>query len=166
MTVIQSAIIVLVLIAPLPAQQIPLQAVVTPSTTISKDGHTVTFALDGFIEFETLAEMFPYIESQTRRWKNDLDDSSRRHLASELLRRGIESRIVSMIDERPFEALVTHTREELQQALAQVKEPVPPASLEKFVRESAALSPIGIRLKKVFNSTARLTIRPNISGKL
>jgi hypothetical protein len=45
----------------LQAQQISLQALVTPSTTITKDGRTVTFAVHGFIEFKSLAELFPYI---------------------------------------------------------------------------------------------------------
>ena len=47
------------------AQQIPLGALVTPSTMIAKNGQPVTFALHGFIEFKSLAEMFPYIDSQT-----------------------------------------------------------------------------------------------------
>ena len=108
-----------VLIAPLKAQQISLQAIVTPSTIISKDGRTVTFAIHGFIEFKSLAELFPYIESQTQRWKNNaaVTDDGRKILARELLRQGIESRIVSMTDERPLEILVTHTGVELQQAL-------------------------------------------------
>ena len=76
-----------------------------PRPTILKDGHPVTFALHGFIEFKTLAELFPYIESQTRRWKPSLDDAGQHRLASELLRRGVESRVVSMIDERPLETL-------------------------------------------------------------
>ena len=38
-----------------------------------------------------------------------------------------------MIDERPLEALVTHTSGELRQALAQVKEPVPPGYGEAFL---------------------------------
>ena len=121
------------LIMPLRAQQVPLQALVTPSTTILKDGRPVTFALHGFIEFKTLADVFPYIDSQKQRWKNDLDDAARQRLASELLRRGIESRVVSMIDERPLEALVTHTSGELRQALAGVKEPVPPGYGEAFL---------------------------------
>ena len=50
------------------AEQVSLQAIVTPSTTILKDGRVVTFAVHGFIEFKSLAELFPYIESQTRRW--------------------------------------------------------------------------------------------------
>ncbi|MGZ4731753.1 MAG: hypothetical protein ACXVZH_06385 [Terriglobales bacterium] len=122
-----------VLIVPLQAQQVPLQALVTPSTTILKDGRPVTFALHGFIEFKTLADLFPYIDSQKQRWKNDLNDAARQRLASELLRRGIESRVVSMVDERPLEALVTHTSGELRQALAGVKEPVPPGYGEAFL---------------------------------
>jgi hypothetical protein len=50
-----------------------------------------------------------------------------------LLRRGIESRVISMADERPLETLITHTREELQQALARVKEPTPPGYAEDFL---------------------------------
>jgi hypothetical protein len=115
------------------AQILSLQAVVTPSTIILKDEHPVTFALHGFIEFKSLAEMFPYIQSQTQRWDKRLDDEARRRLARELLRRGIESRVVSMIDERPLEALLTRTREELQQAITQVKEPVPDGYAEAFL---------------------------------
>jgi hypothetical protein len=133
MMMIRLALIGLILLAPLQAEQISLQAIVIPSTTILKDGRPVTFALHGFIEFNTLADLFPYIESQTQRWKTGLDDSGRQRLASDLLRRGIESRVVSMIDERPLEALVTHTSEELRQALAQVKEPVPPGYAEAFL---------------------------------
>ena len=120
------------LLTPLWAEQVSLQAIVTPSTVIMKDGHPVTFALRGFIEFKSLGEMFPYIESQKGRWPS-LDDAGRRALASELLRRGVESRVVSMVDERPFEALLTHTREELQQALAGVKEPVPSGYADAFL---------------------------------
>jgi hypothetical protein len=127
------ALAALALVAPLRAQQVPLQVLVTPSTTIIKDGRPVTFALHGFIEFKTLADMFPYIDSQTQRWSASLDDAARQRLASELLRRGVESRVVSMIDERPLEALVTHTSGELRQALAQVKEPVPPGYAEAFL---------------------------------
>jgi hypothetical protein len=113
------------------AQQISLQALVTPSTLIQKNGKTVTFALRGFIEFNSLAEMFPYVEKQGRRW--NLDESQRQSLMRDLLRSGVESRVVSMVDERPLETLVTHTSGELQQALAQVKETVPPGYAEAFL---------------------------------
>jgi hypothetical protein len=119
--------------APLHAEPISLQSLVTPSTTIQKDGHPLTFALHGFIEFESLAKLFPYIESQTQRWTSTLDASQRQQLARELLRRGIESRIISMTDERPLETLITHTADELSQAMAHVKEPVPPGYPEAFL---------------------------------
>jgi hypothetical protein len=120
---------------PVQAQLISLQSLVAPSTVIIKDGHPVTFAVHGFIEFKSLSELFPYIESQTHRWKNspDFDDAARQALARDLVRRGVESRVISMLDERPLETLVTHTREELQQALAQLKEPTPPGYAEAFL---------------------------------
>src|ERR1700746_4118613 len=79
------------------AEQVSLQAIVTPSTTILKDGRVVTFAVHGFIEFKSLAELFPYIESQVQHWKlnGGLDPAEQRSLARDLLHRGIESRIVS-----------------------------------------------------------------------
>ena len=115
-------------------QDVSLQSLVTPSTIISKDGHVVTFAVHGFIEFNSLADLFPYIKSQTDRWKAEqMHDPQGRELQRQLLRRGIESRIVSMIDERPLELLVTHTAGELQQALVQMKEPVPSGYAEDFL---------------------------------
>ena len=120
---------------PLWAQPVSLQALVTPSTMIVKDGRPVRFALYGFIEFKSLAELFPYIESQTQRWnvRGGLGDEQRRQLAGELLRRGIESRVISMEDERPLETLVTHTSEELRLALARLNEVVPPGYGEAFL---------------------------------
>jgi hypothetical protein len=117
------------------AEAVSLQALVTPSTIILKDGHPVTFAVHGFIEFKSLKELFSYIESQTQRWniQGGLDGEQRRQLAEELLRRGIESRVVSMEDERPLETLVTHTSQELRQSLAQVTEPVPVGYREAFL---------------------------------
>ncbi len=113
------------------AQTVSLQSLVTPSTVIQKDGHTVKFALHGFIEFDSLAESFPYIESQARRW--NATDAERDARTRELARRAVESRVVSMTDERPLEILLTHTTEELKQALADVKEPVPTGYLDAFV---------------------------------
>jgi hypothetical protein len=130
-----AALTVLSMSSPLCAEAVSLQALVTPSTTIVKDGRPVTFALHGFIEFKSLAELFSYIESQTQRWNvpGGLDDEQRSQLAGELLRRGIESRVISMEDARPLETLVTHTSEELRQALARVHDPVPPGYGEAFV---------------------------------
>jgi hypothetical protein len=129
------ALTVLSVSLPLCAQAVSLQALVTPSTTIVKDGRPVKFALYSFIEFKSLAELLPYIESQTQRWNvpGGLDDEQRRRLADELLRRGVESRVISMEDERPLEALVTHTSEELRQALARVKERVPQGYGDAFL---------------------------------
>src|SRR5258708_391897 len=86
------------LAAPLQAQLVSLEAVVTPSTVIVKDAHTVSFAIHGFIEFKSLAELFPYIDSQTERWKTNgkLSGERRQLLAHSLLREGIESRVISM----------------------------------------------------------------------
>ena len=130
-----AALIVLSVSLPLCAEAVSLQALVTPSTQIVKDGRPLTFALYGFIEFKSLAELFRYIESQTQRWNvpSGLDDEQRRRLAGELLRRGIESRVISMEDERPLETLLTHTSEELRQALARVNDPVPPGYGEAVV---------------------------------
>ena len=135
-TKLLAAVALLVIIAPAAyGQTLSLQSLVTPSTVIRKDGVTVQFAVHGFIEFSSLAELFPYIESQTRRWPGSrtFDDTARRQLGQELLRRGIESRVISMVDERPLELLITHTRTELQHALADVKEPVPPGYAEAFL---------------------------------
>lgn len=120
---------------PLSAEAVSLQTLVTPSTVLMKDGRPVTFAVHGFIEFKSLADLFPYVESQTRRWSGPggLDGEQRRRLAADLLRRGIESRVISMEDERPLETLLTHTSDELRQALARVKEPVPAGYGEAFV---------------------------------
>lgn len=115
------------------AEPISLQALVTPSTVITKDGQPVKFAVHAFIEFNSLSQLFPYIDAQTRRWKGTLTKEQQTQLAKELLRRGVESRVVSMEDERPLETLLTHTREELAEALARVKEPVPEGYSDAFL---------------------------------
>ena len=134
--IVRVALSVAALSATVPAQQISLETLVTPSTTIVRDGNPVTFAIHGFIEFKSLAESFPYIESQTHRWKTKgtLTPERRQLLARELLRRAVESRVVSMIDQRPLETLITHTKEELRQALGRVTEPVPSGYAEAFLQ--------------------------------
>jgi hypothetical protein len=136
MTRLWAAAAFLLVISPaICGQTLSLQSLVTPSTVIRKDGVTVRFAVHGFIEFNSLADLFPYIETQTQRWpgSSSFDQTARRQLSRELLGRGIESRVISMLDERPLETLITHTRSELQQALADVKEPVPPGYAEAFL---------------------------------
>ena len=113
--------------------EVSLNSLVTPSTVIVKDGKTVTFAVHGFIEFRTLAGLFSYIEGQTKRWKVALSAAERRSLAMDLLRRGIEGRVVSMVDERPVEILITHTSEELRDAIGRMKEPVPEGYAQAFL---------------------------------
>ena len=117
------------------AQPISLQSLVRPSTVITKDGHPVTFALHAFIEFQSLSQLFPYIDIQTHRWPGNpaFNETQRQQLARELLRRGIESRVVSMVDERPFETLFTHTEDELRRTLAQVTDSTPPGYADAFV---------------------------------
>ncbi|HEY1678645.1 MAG TPA: hypothetical protein VGG04_13095 [Candidatus Sulfotelmatobacter sp.] len=121
------------------AQDLSLQALVTPSTVVIKDGKPVLFAVHGFIEFKSLAEAFPYIESQTQRWSDDpdFDLASRQTLGRDLVRRAVESRVISMADERPLELLVTHTAAELRQALARVKETTPAGYAEAFLHVQA-----------------------------
>src|SRR5215475_1884699 len=102
------------------AQQLSLQKLVTPSTVIFKEGRPVPFAIHAFIEFKSLNDALPYIESQTQRWKNSgkLDATARQRLGRQLLREAIESRVISMTDERPLEVLITHTTQELKDAIA------------------------------------------------
>lgn len=118
---------------------LPLEALVTPSSVILKDSRPVTFAVHGSIEFRSLRELFAYIESQKQRWKasSAINEVEIQRVAGDLLRRGIESRVISMVDERPLETLLTHTSDELRQALTRVKEPVPPGYGEAFLAVQA-----------------------------
>ena len=93
----------------------------------------MTFAIHGFIEFRSLAEVFPYIDAQMQRWGGKISEEEKRRLARQLLREGIESRVVSMADGRTLQALVTHTSSELREAIARVKEPMPAGYAEEFV---------------------------------
>jgi hypothetical protein len=85
---------------------------VTPSTVFLKDNQPVTFALNGFIEFKTLSELFVYVDAQAARWTFGSADE-RQAFGDGLFRRGVESRLISMVDETPLELLITHTAEEL-----------------------------------------------------
>jgi hypothetical protein len=94
-----------------------LNALVAPDTVIENDGKPLLFALHAFIEFRTLRELFSYIDSQTGRWKF-ATPQARADFANDLLRRGVESRVVSMLSEKPLDELLTHTSAELRAAIA------------------------------------------------
>jgi hypothetical protein len=117
------------------AEDLSLQKLVTPSTVILKDGHPVAFAIHAFVEFKSLNEAFPYIQSQTQRWKSSgkLDAAARQRLGRQLVREAIESRVVSMTDERPLEILITHTAQDVKDAIAIVKEALPASYEEAFL---------------------------------
>jgi len=117
------------------AQPVSLDALVTPSTVIVKENRPLTFAIHGFIEFESLAEAFQYVDQQSKRWSGNqsLDDAARQKLAHDLVREAVESRVVSMVDERPLQTIFTHTPAELRKALAAVKEPTPPGYTDAFL---------------------------------
>ena len=117
------------------AQPVSLDALVTPSTVILKESHPVTFAIHGFIEFKSLAEAFQYVDLQSKRWSGNqsLDDAARQKLVHDLIREAVESRVVSMVDERPLQTIFTHTAAELRKALAAVKEPTPPGYADAFL---------------------------------
>ncbi len=99
------------------AKDLTLDDLVTPSAVFIKDAQPVTFALLGFIEFKTLEELFPYIDREAGRWAFS-DTAARQAFGDRLLRRGVESRLISMSYEKPLELLLTHTREELDRAVA------------------------------------------------
>lgn len=105
--------------------RLTLNSLVAPATTFYRDGQPIKFALYGFLEFQTLAELFVYIDTQAGRWQFG-STAKREDFADRLLQRGLSSRLISMLDERPLELLTTHTTAELAQALAQVQTPAAP----------------------------------------
>lgn len=109
--------------------RLTLDAMVTPSSRFQKDDKPVTFALYGFIEFDTLDELFAYIDGQVELWTFPTA-SARDAFAARLLRKGVESRLVSMVYETPVELLVTHTAKELSDAVSRVQTSAAPAIFE------------------------------------
>lgn len=99
------------------ANELALEDLATPSAVFVKDGRPVTFALLGLIEFKTLDELFAYIDREAGRWSFP-SAAARQAYGDGLLRRGVESRLVSMTYEKPLELLLTHTRDELEEAVA------------------------------------------------
>jgi hypothetical protein len=114
---ILASALVLLLPSVAAAKELTLDDLATPSAVFVKDGRPVTFALLGLIEFQTQEELFAYIDREAGRWSFPTD-AARQAFGDGLLRRGLESRLVSMTYEKPLELLLTHTREELEDAVA------------------------------------------------
>ena len=123
----------ILLVAMASAEPLSLRTLVTPSSVIEKNGKVITFAIHGYIEFRSLSQAFAYIDSQRQRWEGKISEEENRELAVHLLGEAVESRVISMADERPLEALVTHTSEELRRTIAEVQDPVPAGYLDAFL---------------------------------
>jgi hypothetical protein len=100
-----------------PAAPLNMHALVAPADVVYHDRKPLKFALHNFIEFTTLQDLFAYIDAQAGRWRFP-SAAARQEFGNGLLRRGVESRAVSMLDEKPLEVLLTHTRSELAAAIA------------------------------------------------
>ncbi len=106
-----------------------LERLVDPSSILRNQGEVVRFALHFFVDFQNLEEMFAYIDAQAGRWEFE-SESERKAFADDLLRRGVESRVISMTYKDPQEVLITHSREQLAAAVIGVR-----ASGARFVYE-------------------------------
>lgn len=105
--------------APAPAPRTSLRQLVTPASRLQLQSRVVRFALHGLVEFETLSALFTHIDAEAGRWRFPTD-TARQAFADDLLRRGVESRVVSMETELPLELLLTHTAPELAATIAAV----------------------------------------------
>jgi hypothetical protein len=101
-----------------------LAELVEPARVLRIDGEVVRFALHWFIEFDSLEDLFVHIDGQSGRWEFD-SARERQMFGDALLRRGVESRFVSIQTELPRELLVTHTAEELATAASGVATQAP-----------------------------------------
>lgn len=93
--------------------RVTLRGLVDPSSRIEVQGRLIQFALYGQIRFDTLDDLFAFIDREAGRWQFD-SPVARQAFADDLMRRGVESRVVSMETELPLELLLTHTRAELE----------------------------------------------------
>jgi len=102
--------------APPAAPRLTLERLVDPATRVEAQGRLLRPALHALIRFDTLADLFAYVDEQAGRWTFP-SPAERQAYAEGLMRRGVESRIVSMDAELPLEVLLTHTRAELERAV-------------------------------------------------
>lgn len=99
-----------------PARPLNLARLVDPTTRVEVNNRLVQLALHAVVRFETLADLFTYIDGEAGRW-TFTTASERQAFGDDLLRRGVESRIVSMETELPLEIVLTHTRGEVGAAV-------------------------------------------------
>jgi hypothetical protein len=100
--------------------RLTLARLVDPSARVETNGRVVPFSLHGLIHFETLDEAFAYVDEQAGRWQFS-SPADRQVFGDTLLRRAVESRVVSMQTELPLEIVLTHTREQLEDAVSRVR---------------------------------------------
>lgn len=105
--------------APAPGTRLTLRRLVDPASRVEVQGRPVSFALHGLIRFDTLEDLFAFIDNEAGRWRFE-SPGGREAFAAGLLGRGVESRVVSMSTELPLEILLTHTRSEVERAVAAV----------------------------------------------
>ncbi len=101
------------------AARLTLRDLVNSASRIEEQGRLIRFALHGHIFFDTIDDLFRYIDDEAGRWSFP-SASARQAFADSLLQRGVESRVVSMETELPLELLLTHTRAEVEAAVAGV----------------------------------------------
>ena len=101
-----------------------LRRLVDPSTRLERGGEPIRFGLHASIRFERLIDLFEHIDREAGRWRFETG-AGRQAWGDAVLRRGVESRIVSMDTELPLEVLLAHTREALDRALADVRPAAP-----------------------------------------
>jgi hypothetical protein len=100
--------------------RLTLRHLVDPASRIEVQGRLIRFALHAQIRFDTLDELFAFIDNEAGRWQFD-SPAARQAFAESLLRRGVESRVVSMETELPLEIVLTHTRSDVERAVASAK---------------------------------------------
>ena len=125
------------------AGDLTLNALVAPETVIDQDGKPLRFALHAFVEFDNLRELFTYVDAQAGRWAFPTAQA-RAEFADDLLQRGVESRVVSMLTQKPLDTLLTHTAEELKAAIACL-----PATVYKGRQWSADRDAYGAAFERV-----------------
>jgi hypothetical protein len=99
-----------------PAPLLTLARLVDPATKVDVNGRVIQLAIHGLIHFDTLTDLFRYIDDQAGRWTFKTAQE-RQAFGDDLLHRGVESRIVSMQTELPLEIVLTHTRRDVAAAV-------------------------------------------------